>query len=74
MFGAGPWQIYPFDETTHRPGRAVPIAGTIKQRQITEKNGEHSDRLLPVGHLVAPSYVSFTGHPVHKRVKLRLSE
>lgn len=36
MFGAGPWRICPFDETTHRPGRAVPSAGTIKQAQITE--------------------------------------
>lgn len=36
MFGAGPWRICPFDETTHRPGRAVPSAGTIKQPRITE--------------------------------------
>lgn len=36
MFGAGPWRIYPFDETTHRPGRAVPSADKIKQPQITE--------------------------------------
>lgn len=35
MFGSGPWRICPFDETTHRPGRAVPSAGTIKQPQIT---------------------------------------
>lgn len=35
MFNAGPWRIYSFDETTHRPGRAVPIASTIKQPQIT---------------------------------------
>lgn len=36
MFGAGPWRICPFDGTTHRPGRAVPSAGTKKQPQITE--------------------------------------
>lgn len=36
MFGSEPWRICPFDETTHRPGRAVPSAGTIKQPQITE--------------------------------------
>lgn len=36
-FGAGPWQIYPSDETTHRPGRAVPIGGATKQRQIARE-------------------------------------
>ncbi|KAI9539790.1 hypothetical protein NQZ68_001722 [Dissostichus eleginoides] len=44
MFGAGPCRICPFDETTHRPGRAVPSAGTIKQPLDNGDNGEHSER------------------------------
>jgi len=36
VFGAGPWRLLLFDETTHWPGRAVPSAGTIKQPRITE--------------------------------------
>lgn len=44
MFGAGPCRICPFDETTHRPGRAVPSAGTIKQSLDNGDNGEHSER------------------------------
>lgn len=36
MFGAGPWRICPCDETTHRPGRAAPSAGTVERPRVTE--------------------------------------
>lgn len=45
MFGAGPWQSSSFDETTHWPGRAVPIAVTIKQRQMTGLKPDKSARV-----------------------------
>lgn len=37
-----------FDETTHRPGRAVPSAGTIRQ-QNNGNNGKLRIRPRPVG-------------------------
>ena len=42
MVGAGLWRIFPFDETTHPPGRAVP-------RKAVEQanNGEKPPSSLP---------------------------
>lgn len=69
MFSAGPWRICPFDDTTHRPGRAVPIAGTIDQPRITEITVRTSDGPPARANLLQPRRTSSSagGHTINEQ-------